>query len=95
MDRLQPEFARGFFSSSTDRWNPERVAEAADWRAIVHDAISRLPDDYRAIVTLRDIEEYSTDEVSRILQISSGAVRVRLHRARQALRTLLDPHFQS
>ena len=95
MERLQPEFAQGFFSSSTDRWNPERVAEAADRRAIVHDAINRLPDDYRAIVTLRDIEEYSTDEVARMLQVSSGAVRVRLHRARQALRTLLDPHFQS
>ena len=58
-------------------------------------AIDRLPHDYRLVVILRDIEQLSTTEAARILEISEGALRVRLHRARQALRSLLDKHFGS
>ncbi len=96
---LQPSFNRGMFEHSVDAWSPEQFAELADRKRMVHDAIDRLPDDYREVVILRDIEEFDTDEVARALDISNGAVRVRLHRARQALRTLLhaqmsDPvHF--
>ena len=42
---------------------------------------------------LRDIEELDTDTVAEMLSITPGAVKVRLHRARQALKTLLDPLF--
>jgi RNA polymerase sigma-70 factor (ECF subfamily) len=93
LDRLQPAFTRGMFQQSSEDWNPQKVAEKSDLHRIVHDAIQQLPEDYRTIVTLRDIEEYSTEETARMLNISSGAVRVRLHRARQALRSLLDPQF--
>jgi RNA polymerase sigma-70 factor (ECF subfamily) len=52
-----------------------------------------LPDDYRSVILLRDIEELSTEETAEILETTPGAVKTRLHRARQALRTMLDPHF--
>jgi RNA polymerase sigma-70 factor (ECF subfamily) len=66
-------------------------AEQAETRAQVRRCIDRLPETYRTVVLLRDIEELSTDEAAEVLGISPGAVKVRLHRARQALRTLLDP----
>jgi RNA polymerase sigma-70 factor, ECF subfamily len=57
----------------------------------VRSQIDRLPETYRTVLLLRDIEEMSTEEVADALGISPNAVKVRLHRARQALRTLLDP----
>lgn len=94
LDRMQPSFNRGMFAETVQPWSPYRSAELADRKQIVHKAISRLPADYRTVVTLRDIQEYSTKEVAGMLGISRGAVRVRLHRARQALRSMLDGHFR-
>ena len=94
LDRMQPVFDRGMFAEVVMPWNPHRVAELKDRKRIVHEAISRLPPDYRTVVTLRDIQEHSTKETADMLGISRGAVRVRLHRARQALRTMLDGHFR-
>jgi len=50
--------------------------------------LARLPDDYRAIVTLRDLEGLSYQEISATLEIPLGTVESRLFRARQELRTL-------
>ena len=60
---------------------------------LVRRAIDRLPSSYRTVLLLRDIEELSTGEVARLLGVNANTVKVRLHRARQALRTLLEPHF--
>jgi len=62
--------------------------------ALVRQAIDRLPANYRTVLLLRDIEELSTEEVARMLSVTSNTIKVRLHRARQALRTLLEPHFR-
>jgi len=43
---------------------------------------------------LRDVEELDTDETAALLGLTASAVKTRLHRARQALRTLLDPHLR-
>lgn len=93
-DRLQPSFSKGMFVETVASWDPLRIAEQKDRHEILHHAISRLPEDYKTIVILRDIEEHSTEEVAKMLEISGGAVRVRLHRARVALREMLNPHFQ-
>lgn len=53
--------------------------------------INQLPDDYRMVLLLRDIEELSTREVAELLGCSEGSVKVRLHRARCALKKLLEP----
>jgi RNA polymerase sigma-70 factor (ECF subfamily) len=67
----------------------------AENRALVRRCIEGLPDTYRTVLVLRDIEELDTEETARALGISGNAVKIRLHRARQALRTLLAPHFRS
>jgi RNA polymerase sigma-70 factor (ECF subfamily) len=63
----------------------------AELRASVRACIDRLPEPHRTVLLLRDIEELDTDEVAERLAISPGAVKTRLHRARQTLRALLEP----
>jgi RNA polymerase sigma-70 factor (ECF subfamily) len=63
-------------------------------RATVRAAVDRLPESYRTVLLLRDIEELDTDETARLLGTNAAVVKTRLHRARQALRTLLDPHLR-
>ena len=94
IDRLQPTFVDGHYVESYESWKPDKVAELEDRKRIVHEGIDRLPEDYRSIVILRDIEELPTAEAAAILNISEGAARVRLHRARQALRAILDGYFR-
>ena len=53
--------------------------------------INKLPDNYRTVMLLRDIEELSIKEVAEILKISETNVKVRVHRARSALKKLLEP----
>jgi RNA polymerase sigma-70 factor (ECF subfamily) len=62
-------------------------------RALVRRLIDTLPENYRLVLMLRDIEELDTEETAAVLGISPNATKIRLHRARQALRTLLAPHF--
>ncbi len=95
IDRLQPSFSIGRYTQSYEPWQPDEVASKAERRQFVHQAISKLPENYRVVLELRDIQEFSTDETAKILEMTSGAVRVRLHRARQALRALLEPYFSN
>ena len=68
---------------------PDEVLLSKEGRAMVNDALARLPDDYRAVVVLRDVEELSNEEAAEILGESVGSVKSRLHRARMALREQL------
>ena len=72
----------------------DTILQRKESRALVTRCINRLPDAYRTIILLRDIEGLDTDETARLLGSSPGVVKTRLHRARQALRTLLDPYFR-
>ncbi len=71
----------------------ERAVERREARELVRNAIAQLPESYRTVLLLRDIEDVSTEETAELMGISPNAVKIRLHRARQALRTLIDPHF--
>lgn len=68
---------------------PPARAAAAELRARVRACIDRLPQAYRLVLLLRDIEELDTAETARLLGCSPANVKTRLHRARLALRTLL------
>lgn len=92
-ERLQPQFKSGMAMSPSGPWNPDKLLEQKELHEILHSRIALLPDDYREVLTLRDIEEIATPEVATILDISEGAVRVRLHRARMALKKLLDDYM--
>jgi RNA polymerase sigma-70 factor (ECF subfamily) len=67
----------------------DRLLEREDVRTMVRSCIAQLPENYREVLLLRDIEELSTDEAARMLCATPTAIKVRLHRARQALSTLL------
>jgi RNA polymerase sigma-70 factor, ECF subfamily len=71
----------------------DELMQRAETRARVRACIDRLPDNYREVLMLRDIEELSTEESARALSLTPTAVKVRLHRARQALSTLLRKEF--
>lgn len=62
------------------------AVEAAERKQIVHDALQELPEHYRRVVQLRDLEEQSTAETAEHLGLTEVNVRVRLHRARKQLR---------
>lgn len=72
----------------------EELATRAETREQVRRVIDKLPENYRTVLILRDIEELDTAEVADLLELSPGAVKVRLHRARQALRNLLEHEFE-
>ena len=62
---------------------------------LVHDAIARLPDVPRTVVTLRDVEGLSTMDVAAILELSEANVRVILHRARQSIRGEIESTWRA
>ncbi|MGD9856953.1 MAG: RNA polymerase sigma factor [Planctomycetaceae bacterium] len=80
---------------SVENNGAEDRLESEETRVLVRACIDRLPVDYRAILVLRDIEELDTETTAALLNLSRSAVKTRLHRARQALRTLLEPLLYS
>ena len=70
---------------------PEHLLSEAETRATVLALIDELPDSYRVVLLMREIEEMPTSEVAGLLGLSEGNVKVRLHRARSALKKLLEP----
>jgi RNA polymerase sigma-70 factor (ECF subfamily) len=72
---------------------PDALLAQAETRAVVRACIDQLPERYRTILILRDIEDVDTSEVAAAFGITSNAVKIRLHRARQALGTLLRRHY--
>jgi len=71
----------------------EKEQEEAQRRKVIHTAIQTLPDKYKVILSLRDIQDFSYNEITKILNISPGTVDSRLHRARKMLRKKLEPFF--
>ena len=97
IEQYLPTFREdGHQTMSSVPWadTPESAAERSQLCALVRSSIDELPDTYRVVLLLRDIEELSTEETAEVLGITPNAVKVRLHRARQALRTLLDPRMR-
>jgi len=98
IDELLPAFQEdGHHVEQFSDWcaPADELIERAQTRAIVRACIDQLPDNYREVLILRDIEELSTEEAAGLLGVTENALKIRLHRARQALRTLLAPHFRS
>lgn len=74
---------------------PEAEALRGELKTVLEEAIAKLPDIYRSVILLRDIEELSTEETAHTLELTEDTVKTRLHRARLALRQKLDRHLRS
>ena len=99
LDELMPTFRQE---------GDERKMEIADWsslpddlainsqlKRLLRDSVEELPEIYRAVVLLRDMEELSTQETAQVLDITEDTVKTRLHRARLAIRRSLDKQLRS
>jgi RNA polymerase sigma-70 factor (ECF subfamily) len=74
---------------------PLEALERGEIRALLQDAIDALPEKYREIFVLRDMEELDVSEAAQVLGISISLVKVRLHRARMMLQKKLAPALQA
>ncbi len=97
IEELLPRFLEdGHLAEPAVPWrgsNPSE-AEQRELRNLVLHQIQNLPENYRNVLLLRDIEGLDTEETARAVGASPNAVKTRLHRARLALRGLLEPHLR-
>lgn len=94
IEELLPTFDdTGHHAQPVAPWseNGYELMASAETKAQIRECINQLPEDYRTVLLMRDIEEFDTEQTAAILGLNPGAVKTRLHRARQALRTLLNP----
>jgi RNA polymerase sigma-70 factor (ECF subfamily) len=92
IDDLLPTFLDdGHHTAKFTEWaaQADQLLESKQARHAVREAIASLPDQHRTVLLLRDIEEMTTEEVAAELGLTCNAVKIRLHRARQALATVL------
>ncbi len=97
IEDLLPRFEQdGHLAEPAVEWrdDAETLVQRDETRHLVREAIDELPEIYRTVLVLRDIEGLETEETAEALGVSTAVVKTRLHRARQALRTLLDPYFR-
>jgi RNA polymerase sigma-70 factor (ECF subfamily) len=73
---------------------PSQVLERGEMRVMLQEAVAALPENYREVLLLRDVEELSTLEAATVLQISTASIKVRLHRARMMLQKDLAPKLK-
>jgi RNA polymerase sigma-70 factor (ECF subfamily) len=75
----------------TEVATPQEILQRKEARELVVAKLMQLPEGYRIVLLLRDIEGSSTEETARIMGLTEGAVKVRLHRARAAFKVLVEP----
>lgn len=97
MDDLMPRFREdGHYENLPGTWReaPESGEERREMMTMIRELILELPEDFRDVILLRDIEQLDTRAAAEMLGITASAVKTRLHRARLALRTLLDQRLE-
>ena len=89
LDAAAPEAA-------VKRWNvaPDEPVLAAEQHAIIEEAIATLPEPFRDVYLLADVEGLPNADIGTMLGLSVPAVKSRLHRARMRMRDALAPHFE-
>ena len=84
----------GHWSSHPEPWAPEERLLAGETRAVIERAIEELPPSQRAVISLRDVEGWPSEEVCNALGVSETNQRVLLHRARSKVRRALEDYFE-
>jgi RNA polymerase sigma-70 factor (ECF subfamily) len=96
IEPLLPAFlADGHYAEKFSSWGEQAdsALSRTETQELVRRHIDELPESFRTVLVLRDIEGLDTEETARVLDTTPNAVKIRLHRARAALRTLLAPHI--
>ncbi|MDQ2982519.1 MAG: sigma-70 family RNA polymerase sigma factor [Actinomycetota bacterium] len=83
----------GHWASPPQRWGPEERVLGNEAQQLIAEAIETLPASQRAVISLRDIEGWSSEEVRNALDLSETNQRVLLHRARSKVRRALEDYF--
>lgn len=73
---------------------PLQVLESCELRLRLQEALLELPDNYRTVIVLRDIEGLTYEEIARVTDSTLEAIKSRLFRARNAVRRLMEPYIQ-
>jgi len=86
----------GAWSSAPSPWSglPEDRLLGKETLAVAQKAIDSLPEMQRAVITLRDVEGWSSEDVRNVLELSESNQRVLLHRARSKVRQALETYLQ-
>lgn len=85
-------YSSGLFNQWPDRWSetPEALMSRREVREAIEAALADLPESQRVVVTLRDMEGWTSEEVCNALDVSESNQRVLLHRGRSRLRAVLE-----
>lgn len=90
IEQLLPRFdENGAWADQASTDSVDDLQESRERLVMVRKCVEKLPERYRIVLLLRDIEDLDTEQTARLLNITPTAVKVRLHRARQALKTLV------
>jgi RNA polymerase sigma-70 factor, ECF subfamily len=93
-ERFQNPRFLGGWTSFPQPWSaPEPQLLAAETRGVIEGAIAALPPAQRVVVSLRDVEGWSSEEVCNVLELSESNQRVLLHRARAKVRAALEDYL--
>jgi len=82
-----------FYGSRSDTCDTNYLSARHELRAMLEEAVNKLPEEYKTIFILRDVDGLSNHEVGKILSLSVPAVKSRLHRSRLMLRKKLQTYY--
>ena len=99
LDEFMPAIDRQGFHAKLQiaDWSglPDRRVLQSEMKEVLDQAIGALPENYKSVILMRDVEELSTLETAQVLDLSEDVVKTRLHRARLAVRQKLDEYLRT
>jgi RNA polymerase sigma-70 factor (ECF subfamily) len=93
LEDVEPNIRQNWVGNRTEMFDIDFMSSRHELRDAIQAAVADLPEDYRAIFVLRDIDGLSNEAVSQVLQLSVPAVKSRLHRSRLLMRERLKSHY--
>jgi RNA polymerase sigma-70 factor (ECF subfamily) len=93
LEDVEPNIRQNWVGNRTEMFDVDFMSSRHELRDAIQAAVAELPEDYRAIFVLRDIDGLSNEAVSQVLRLSVPAVKSRLHRSRLLMRERLKSHY--
>jgi RNA polymerase sigma-70 factor (ECF subfamily) len=93
LEDVEPNVRQNWVGNRTEMFDIDSMSSRHELREAIQSAVAHLPEDYRAIFVLRDIDGLSNEAVSQVLKLSVPAVKSRLHRSRLLMREQLKSFY--